>query len=88
MHGITAQGYKAERTLQHYRTIQALPLILGKDRKKDAEYIDACRSKRNIVEFDYVGAATEQDADELIEFVVEMEKDVREWLKEHHPDLI
>ena len=83
-----AEGYKAERTLQHYRTIQALPLILGQDRKKDAEYLDSCRSKRNIVEYDYVGAATEQDADELIEFVVELEKDVREWLKEHQPDLV
>ena len=28
------------------------------------------------------------DADELIEFVVEMEKDVRKWLQEHHPDLL
>ena len=28
-----AQGYKAERNLQHYRTIQALPLILGPERK-------------------------------------------------------
>jgi len=83
-----AEGYKAERNLQHYRTIQALPLILGQDRKKDAEYLDSCRSKRNIVEYDYVGAATEQDADELIEFVVEMEKNVREWLQEHHPDLL
>ena len=52
---------------------------------KDAEYLDSCRSKRNIVEYDYVGAATAQDADELIEFVVEMEKDVRKWLKEHRP---
>ena len=25
-----ASGYRAERTLQHYRTIQAMPLILGK----------------------------------------------------------
>ena len=83
-----AEGFKAERALQHYRTIQALPLILGEDRKKDAEYLDSCRSKRNIVEYDYVGAATEQDADELIEFVVEMEKDVRKWLKDHHPDLV
>ena len=24
-----AEGYKAERALQHYRTIQSMPLILG-----------------------------------------------------------
>lgn len=83
-----AEGYKAERNLQHYRTIQSIPLILGQDRKKDTEYLDACRSKRNTVEYDYVGAATEQDADELIEFAFEMKKDVLVWLKEHHPKLI
>jgi hypothetical protein len=30
---------KAERNLQHYRTIQALSLILGPERKNDAEYL-------------------------------------------------
>jgi len=29
-----AEGYKAERTLHHYRTIQAFPFILGSERKK------------------------------------------------------
>ena len=27
-------GYRAERALQHYRTIQAMPLILGVERKE------------------------------------------------------
>jgi hypothetical protein len=38
-----------------YRTIQALPLILGKEHDQDAKYLDTCRNKRNIVEYDYVG---------------------------------
>ncbi len=29
-----AEGYRAERNLQHYRTIQALPLILGQEKKR------------------------------------------------------
>lgn len=82
-----AEGFKAERTLQHYRTIQALPLILGKERKDDAEYLDSCRSKRNIVEYDYVGAVTGNDADELIDFVKELKSDVLDWLKKNHPEL-
>lgn len=80
-----AEGFKAERTLQHYRTIQALPLILGKERKGDAEYLDSCRSKRNIVEYDYVGAVTGDNADELIDFVKELKADVLGWLKKNHP---
>lgn len=82
-----AEGFKAEKTLQHYRTIQALPLILGKERKGDAEYLDSCRSKRNIVEYDYVGGVTGHDADELIEFVKELKADVLDWLNMHHPEL-
>ena len=83
-----AEGYKAERTLQHYRTIQALPLILGQEKANDANYLDACRSKRNIVEYDYVGGATDDDADELIEYGKELRDDVMAWLKKAHPGLL
>ena len=83
-----AEGYKAERTLQHYRTIQALPLILGQEKANDANYLDTCRSKRNIVEYDYVGGATDDDADELIEYGKELRDDVMAWLKKAHPGLL
>ena len=83
-----ASGYRAERQLQHYRTIQALPIILGADHKGDAEYLDTCRKKRNIVEYDYAGGATDDNADELISFVKDLREDVHTWLTEHHPDLI
>jgi len=84
---LSAQGYKAERALQHYRTIQALPFILGSERKKDANYLDACRAKRNVVEYDYVGGVTENNADELIEFVKELKDEVETWLEEKHSEL-
>ena len=83
-----AEGFKAERALQHYRTIQAMPLVLGEDRKEDAEYLDTCRTKRNIVEYDYVGGVSKKDADELIEFVIELKAEVIDWLKNRHPELI
>ena len=65
----------------------ALPLILGKERNADAVYLDSCRSKRNIVEYDYVGGVTGHDADELIEFVKELKANVLEWLNNNHPEL-
>ena len=83
-----AEGYKAERNLQHYRTIQALPLILGPERKNDADYLDSCRTKRNIVEYDYVGGVARDNAVELIEFVRELKSDVESWLKKEHPKLM
>ena len=83
-----ASGYRPEKTLQHYRTLQALPLILGLDRKADAEYLDACRIKRNTVEYDYAGGATKQDAQELIEFRRELREAVMAWLQQNHVELL
>ena len=80
-----AEGYRPMQSLAHYRTLQALPLILGKDRKEDADYLETCRVKRNTVEYDYAGGATENDADELIEFAEHLAKNVMEWLRSKHP---
>ena len=82
-----ASGYRPEKTLQHYRTLQALPLILGSERKVDADYLDACRIKRNTVEYYYSGAATRKDAEELITFTKELRKAVIDWLERKHIEL-
>ena len=80
-----ASGYRPEKTLQHYRTIQALPLILGDERKGDAAYLDACRAKRNTVEYTTAGAATDSDAEELMDFAKNLRDDVVSWLKTNYP---
>jgi hypothetical protein len=85
---VYASGYKPEKNLQHYRTIQALPLILGERYKEDAKYLDTCRNKRNIAEYDYVGAASAGDVAELLVFVKELRNAIIQWLKEKHPHLI
>jgi hypothetical protein len=81
------QGFRPEKMLAHYRTLQALPKILGHRKEDDADYLDACRTKRNIVEYDYVGGATHADADELIDFVKKLKNEILAWLKQNHPDL-
>ena len=83
-----AEGYKAERNLQHYRTIQALPKILGSEKNDDADYLDTCRAKRNTAEYDSVGVATESDSDELIEFAESFRGEVMEYLRKKHPELL
>lgn len=83
-----AQGYRAERNLQHYRTIQALPLILGKQRQTDADYLDACRVKRNVAEYDRSGVVSSGEAEELQVFVGEFRAEVVTWLQKNHPELV
>ena len=83
-----AEGYKAERNLQHYRTIQALPKILGSEKNDDADYLDTCRAKRNTAEYDSVGVATDRDSDELIEFAESFRDEVIAYLRKNHPELL
>ena len=83
-----AEGYKPERKLENNRTIQAMPLILGNHKEEDANYLDTCRNKRNIIEYDYAGGTTHIDADELISLVSDLQDEVFVWLKNNHPKLL
>jgi len=83
-----SEGYEAERNLQHYRTIQALPKILGAEKNDDAVYLDTCRAKRNTAEYDSVGVVSEHDSDELIDFVKSFKEEVIVYLGNEHPTLL
>lgn len=83
-----AEGYRPEKTLAHYRTIRALPIILGKEKEDDADYLDSCRTKRNTLECDRVGGTTCSEADELLDYVLELKQDVIGWPKKNHKDLL
>jgi len=85
---LQAEGYRAAHDLQHYRTIAAMPLILGDSKAADAEYLDTCRKKRNIVEYERAGSISVTEADELLAFAIELRGVVMNWLKNTHPALI
>jgi uncharacterized protein (UPF0332 family) len=78
---LVVEGYRPERTLQHYRTIFAMSEIIGKEMKEDAQYLDACRKKRNIAEYDQIGTVSETEAEELLKFAKMLRKKVIDWLK-------
>jgi uncharacterized protein (UPF0332 family) len=82
-----AEGFRPEKNLAHYRTLQALPLILGPGRRDDADYLDACRSKRNTAEYDSVGCVSIDEARELVPYATALRQDVKAWLRENHPEL-
>ena len=84
---LAAEGYRPERTLQHYRTVFAMPEILGKEMQQDAQYLDTCRKKRNIAEYDQIGIVSETEVEELLKFAKMLRKKVIDWLKINHPQL-
>ena len=83
-----SSGYRPEKNLAHYRTLQSLPLILGAEHDSNADYLDACRKKRNETEYDFAGGVSEEEVDELIGFCGELKQEVLEWLKKYHKPLL
>jgi hypothetical protein len=84
---IFAEGYRPERANAHYRTLQALSIVLGSGKATDVDYLDSCRIKRNTVEYDLAGQTSPEEARELIEFASELKESVCNWLRNTHPDL-
>jgi hypothetical protein len=83
-----AQGYRPEKNLAHYRTLQSLPLILGQAWADDADYLDACRAKRNTAEYDAAGHVSKAEADELIGFTHKLRDACLSWLRASHTGLV
>lgn len=83
-----SSGYRPEKNLAHYRTLQSIALILDKDAQNDADYLEVCRKKRNETEYDFAGTVSEEEAQELIEFCIEFKIKVTAWLKKNHKDLL
>lgn len=83
-----SSGYRPEKNLAHYRTLQALPLILGSSHNSNADYLDACRKKRNETEYDLAGNISQEEASELMEFCKELKVEVQAWLERNHKDIL
>lgn len=83
-----AEGYRPENTLAHYRTLLSIEYTLGEHRREDAVYLNACRAKRNTVEYDNIGGASRAEAEELLSFAKELRIDVLENLRKKHPELL
>jgi hypothetical protein len=84
---LLAEGWRPDKLNAHYRTIAALPMILGKNWQDMADYLDACRTKRNGLEYDAAGRVGVAEAKELREFAIELRNAVVAWLAEAHPRL-
>ena len=83
-----SSGYRPEKNLAHYRTLQALPLILGEKHKPNADYLDTCRKKRNETEYDFAGNVSEDEVKELLGFCKELRAEVLGWLKKNHKNFL
>jgi hypothetical protein len=81
-----AAGCRAGRgESKHYRVIQALPFAMGQQFSTIRNYLDNCRRKRNVSEYDAAGTISKKEAEDLLQTVAEFKIEVVRWLKKNHP---
>ncbi len=82
------QGYRPENALAHYRTIMALKEIGDGSWEEYAIYLNACRIKRNTMEYDKSNVITVDEATKLIEFSRQFYIEVKTYLQQYYPHLL
>jgi hexokinase len=85
---IACSGYRLATIPGHHKTaFDATELILGQSAKTLVVYFDACRRKRNLLDYDRAHIASDTEAAELLvgarEFLALAEK----WIEANHPHL-
>ena len=83
---LAAAGFRAARDRKHHWTIQSLAHTIGADQKLVGR-LDAFRRKRNIGDYERVGATSTQEAEEMRRMARELSARVRKWLQDSHPEL-
>lgn len=83
---VACAGYRIASVPGHHRlTFDWAKIAIGKSAEQLADYFDACRRKRN--EIDYTGAtiATATEADELLVHARAFLELVERWIESAHP---
>ena len=85
---IASAGYRLANTPGHHRlTFEAARLALGPAAAKSLDYLEACRRKRNAIDYDQASVATETEAEEMGVQVQAFLELVEQWIAAHHPKL-
>ena len=59
---------------------------MGSDFGDVVSYLNICRTKRNISDYEVIGTISETEVEELIKSAEELFKTVKKWLEKHLPD--
>ncbi|BET65513.1 hypothetical protein ASA1KI_04310 [Opitutales bacterium ASA1] len=70
----------------HHTIIRVLPLVLGSGRETSADYLDACRERRDKMDTHGAPDVCGEDADALATFARALRDDVAAFLRVRKPD--
>jgi hypothetical protein len=81
-------GYRLASTQAHHRlTFDAARLALGASAVRSLDFFEACRRKRNVIDYDRSSVARKTEAKEVIDEARSFLELVEHWIKTHQPSL-
>ncbi len=85
---IACSGYRVSARAGHHAvTFEAAALVLGPESARFTDYFEACRRKRNTIDYQNSSVATVTEADELVLKAKEFHSFVEAWVVVNHPTL-
>ena len=82
---VACTGYRTSGMGHHQTTFEAAELALGDGSAPFTAYFDACRRKRNTVNYDRAHVATETEADEVLKRADEFRQLTEDWISQNYP---
>jgi hypothetical protein len=85
---IACAGYRLANTQGPHRlTFDAARLALGAFAARSLDFFEACRRKRNTIDYDQASVATDTEAAEITVEAGSFLELVEQWIETHHPKL-
>ena len=81
-------GFETREKGHHWMTFKLLPEVMGDEYADLADYLDLCRTKRNVGAYDRGGRMSKAEVEELILEVLKFQNAVLDWLRSNHPELV
>lgn len=83
---ILVSGYRIKaKNGHHLVTILSVPELFGSTHQKRCNFFNACRTKRNITDYDREGEISESELHDLLSEVITFEEEIRFWILKKHP---
>ena len=85
---IACARYRIVSKVGHHRvSLETTKLVLDKPAHKYADYFEACRRKRNTIDYTFSNVATDTESKEIVVQAAEFYNEVENWIAKNHPAL-
>ena len=82
---VACAGYRTSGLGHHQTTFEAAEIALGSGSAALIAYFDACRRKRNTVDYDRAHVATDTEAEEIVARAEDFRRLTEHWIGQNYP---